>query len=225
MLKTASKKPAGPQRCEPSFAQVIPGCAAEVISGDVFLSASGNRKTFVNLRVYRTSLCHFAAVFPAKQFCNPVACINLRNYEPQLLSEQKIFLMPKSCDGLSVFLDLPHEGVSLWMNALKNCSGRANSRHRQSENRAFALPSVVEADEEGMYLWLYEFQLTCSWWSLCYASHQFHKHMSRLLKDKRWASILDEIRYGHLLKQRQLLMWSILHSSFVIVQVYFWLCH
>lgn len=137
--------------------QKIPQNCTEVIRGEMMLSTCAGldhtQQTLVSIRVYRTSFCHFAAVFPPKKYCNPVACINLKHYKPELVNsdgEQLIYLRPKSCDGSALLLKLYRTGgdVDGWLKAMSEdscCDGRMQRRCKRLRPN---LPALTESEDE-----------------------------------------------------------------------------
>lgn len=53
--------------------------STETKSGSITLIAPNGRKQGVNVIVYRTSLEHFAVLYPQKKICRPLGVINLKN--------------------------------------------------------------------------------------------------------------------------------------------------
>lgn len=53
--------------------------SAETKSGSITLIATNGRKQSVNVIVYRTSLEHFAVLYPQKKICRPLGVITLKN--------------------------------------------------------------------------------------------------------------------------------------------------
>lgn len=52
---------------------------SEEMCGDVILEGPGTQRRYVHIKVYRTSLEHFAVVYPLKRHSKPLGIMNLRN--------------------------------------------------------------------------------------------------------------------------------------------------
>lgn len=71
---TASPLFRGPELTKATFAS-----KTEEMCGDVILEGPDKLKRYVHLKVYRTSLEHFAVVYPLKRLSKPMGIINIRN--------------------------------------------------------------------------------------------------------------------------------------------------
>lgn len=61
----------------------------ETMSGSMTLIGSGGHCQDVQVKVYRTSLEHFAVLYPQKKVCRPLGVINLRNTRVEPLTNAK----------------------------------------------------------------------------------------------------------------------------------------
>jgi len=121
-----------------------PVCS-EIKTGCLTLIAMNGRRQGVNVKVYRTSLEHFAVLYPQKKICRPLGVINLRHtsmenlndkQEPGFKVRQQGYDTPMT---LTFLCDSPRE-LDSWVVAFTSrCS--PTLRHQSS------LP-IVEEDEE-----------------------------------------------------------------------------
>lgn len=116
----------------------------ETKSGSITLIAANGRKQGVNVIVYRTSLEHFAVLYPQKKICRPLGVINLKNTRIERLNEKQQCGFDVKQQGYDTpmtltFLCEPRD-LESWMMAFSSrCS--PTLRHQSS------LP-IVEEDEE-----------------------------------------------------------------------------
>ncbi|CAM1330056.1 Uncharacterised protein g10186 [Pycnogonum litorale] len=136
--------------------------SAEVLLGDLIIcddSCSSSESVIV--KIYRTSYCHFVALFPNKKICNPLACINLKHYSPEVVQTDDddstydvIILRPRSCDGTAVFFKVAKDNrvaTDEWMSALTSVNRHPDnspSKRHSLCDVPLLLPSVAEHDEE-----------------------------------------------------------------------------
>uniref|UniRef100_T1J1R1 PH domain-containing protein n=1 Tax=Strigamia maritima TaxID=126957 RepID=T1J1R1_STRMM len=99
----------------------------------------------VIVKVYRTSLEHFAIVYPDKSVANPCGCLNLKNsrVEPVDNCDCSFRVVHKSCDVPAIqFRAESEEKRNVWLSAMYSEVTRTNS------HGSISLPVVVEEDEE-----------------------------------------------------------------------------
>lgn len=117
--------------------------STETKSGSITLIAANGRRQGVNVIVYRTSLEHFAVLYPQKKICRPLGVINLKNTTvEQLKDKQHGFLVRQlgfDTPMTLTFLCEPRDLSSWTMAFTSRCS--PTLRHQSS------LP-IVEEDEE-----------------------------------------------------------------------------
>lgn len=117
----------------------------EMMNGYMTLSAPGRHRQPVHVKVYRTSLEHFAVVSPQKKICRPLGVLNLKNtLVEQLPAESKqpgFMVRQKGFDSPTCLTFVPETPMDLedWIVAF-TC--RSSPTLRQS-----SLP-IVEEDEE-----------------------------------------------------------------------------
>lgn len=63
--------------------------STETKSGSITLIAANGRKQGVNVIVYRTTLEHFAVLYPQKKICRPLGVINLKNTTVETMTEKQ----------------------------------------------------------------------------------------------------------------------------------------
>lgn len=63
--------------------------STETKSGSITLIANNGRKQSVNVIVYRTSLEHFAVLYPQKKICRPLGVITLKNTTVEAMKDKK----------------------------------------------------------------------------------------------------------------------------------------
>lgn len=61
------------------FCRELRSVCPELKSGSLILVAMNGRRQGVNVKVYRTSLEHFAVIYPQKKICRPLGVLNLKN--------------------------------------------------------------------------------------------------------------------------------------------------
>lgn len=121
-----------------------PYIGTETKSGSVTLISANGRKQGVNVIVYRTSLEHFAVLYPQKKICRPLGVLNLRNTRVEKLNDKQqcgFIVRQQGYDTpMSLtFLCEPRD-LDTWIMAFSSrCS--PTLRHQSS------LP-IVEEDEE-----------------------------------------------------------------------------
>lgn len=116
----------------------------EEMDGYMTLIGPGNHQQPVHVKVYRTSLEHFAAIYPQKKVCRPLGVINLRNTCVERLSDpdQAGFTVRERGFDTSMCLtficECPRE-LDSWLAAFTSLS--SPTLHQTS------LPSVMEDEE------------------------------------------------------------------------------
>lgn len=116
----------------------------EEMSGDVILQGPDKQKRYVHIKVYRTSLEHFAVVYPLKRLSKPMGIINIRNtcvtsYDE---SEGKFIINQKMFDvTTSIELHCDPNDLPKWIKAFTSRSSPALI-HQTS------LPMVKEEDTD-----------------------------------------------------------------------------
>lgn len=117
----------------------------EMMNGYMTLSTPGRQRQPVHVKVYRTSLEHFAVVSPQKKICRPLGVLNLKNtLVEQLPAESKqpgFMVRQKGFDSPTCLTFVPETPMDLedWIVAF-TC--RSSPTLHQS-----SLP-IVEEDEE-----------------------------------------------------------------------------
>lgn len=107
----------------------------------------GYRDQWVYVKVYRTSLEHFAVVYPDKLIAKPMGCLNLKHsrVEPLANCERSFRVVQRSIDGGTVeFRSESNASLTRWLSALEADCRPAG---KCSPHTANSLP-VVEEDEE-----------------------------------------------------------------------------
>ncbi|KAF2894864.1 hypothetical protein ILUMI_11311 [Ignelater luminosus] len=121
-----------------------PVCS-ETKSGSLTLIAMNGRRQGVNVKVYRTSLEHFAVLYPQKKICRPLGVINLRHTNVETLNDKqqpgfKVRQQGYDTPMTLTFLCESPRDLDSWLVAFTSrCS--PTLRHQSS------LP-IVEEDEE-----------------------------------------------------------------------------
>jgi len=126
----------------------MPTCSEIRCGGLTMVNACGCKNDVrVVVKVYRTTLEHFAVVYPDKVVCKPIGFINLKNCSVGCLmnSSRTVQIVQKSCDGglLTFRAESPSEAKK-WMEAFQN-----NKMNRKSLDDALnvSLP-ILEEEEE-----------------------------------------------------------------------------
>ncbi|KAL0272742.1 UNVERIFIED_CONTAM: hypothetical protein PYX00_005603 [Menopon gallinae] len=120
----------------------------EEMAGNLTLLGNNKVKQPVQVKVYRTSIEHFAVLYPQKKVCRPLGVLNLKNTMVERLSSprQPGFTV-RQC-GFDTplcsltFISETNRELERWINAFTCRSKSASSRLITS-----SLP-VVEEDEE-----------------------------------------------------------------------------
>ncbi|XKL66836.1 hypothetical protein PGB90_010256 [Kerria lacca] len=118
----------------------------EEISGDVILQGPDKQKRYVHIKVYRTSLEHFAVVYPLKRHSKPIGIINIRNTcimpLPYDNSQAGFTINQKMFDiTTSVTLYCDPSQLTAWINAF-------TSRSSPTLIHQTSLPIVKEEDAD-----------------------------------------------------------------------------
>lgn len=110
----------------------------------------------VVLKVYRTSLEHFAVIYPDKAVCKPFGFINLKNCRVQLLrnNTRVMQIVQKSCDGgvLTFRADTPVD-AKMWLDCLRlpftgSSTSPSSSKKRMDDVLNVSLPILLEEGDE-----------------------------------------------------------------------------
>ncbi|KAB0796514.1 hypothetical protein PPYR_10575 [Photinus pyralis] len=123
---------------------VMSPICSEIQSGSLTLIAMNGRRQGVNVKVYRTSLEHFAVLYPQKKICRPLGVINLRHTTVENLNDKQAGFKVRQLGydtpmSLTFLCESPRE-IDTWLAAFTSrCS--PTLRHQSS------LP-IVEEDEE-----------------------------------------------------------------------------
>lgn len=116
----------------------------EAKAGNMIMISPSGRKQDVQVKVYRTSLEHFAVIYPQKKVCKPLGVINLRNTNVERLADEKtpgLLIRQKGFDHTACLTFISEEPRELdaWIVAF---TSRASPTIMQS-----CLPVVEEDDE------------------------------------------------------------------------------
>lgn len=116
----------------------------ETMAGNMVLLSPNGRRQNVQVKIYRTSLEHFAVIYPQKKVCKPLGVINLRNTSVERFPDDKtpgLVVRQRGFDNtasLSFISEEPRD-VEAWVVAF---TSRASPTILQS-----CLPVVQEDDE------------------------------------------------------------------------------
>lgn len=116
----------------------------ETMAGNMVLLSPNGRRQNVQVKIYRTSLEHFAVIYPQKKVCKPLGVINLRNTSVERFPDDKtpgLVVRQRGFDNtasLSFISEEPRD-VEAWVAAF---TSRASPTILQS-----CLPVVQEDDE------------------------------------------------------------------------------
>lgn len=146
---------------------------SEEMSGEVILEGPGSStRRYVHIKVYRTSLEHFAVVCPMSKVSRPLGIINLRTAVVERLSsenhpqlaEMKNSPPPRSgfvirqkvfdtTTCLRIFLSSSDDNFEAWWKAFSTTNAAANGNHRNSPlttamQYGSCLPIVVEEEDD-----------------------------------------------------------------------------
>ncbi|RZF45868.1 hypothetical protein LSTR_LSTR013073 [Laodelphax striatellus] len=117
----------------------------EEMDGYLTLVGPGKVKQAVHVKVYRTSLEHFAAVYPQKKICRPLGVINLRNTcverlqgDPEIAGFTVRQRGYDTTTCITFICEAPRE-IDAWLAAFASCT--SPTVHQTS------LPSVLEDEE------------------------------------------------------------------------------
>lgn len=114
---------------------------SEIKSGFLVLLGPGGMRQDVRVVVYRTSLEHFAVIYPRKRLSKPIGVVNLRNTAVEQAEANSGFIVrQKGYDNAvsAKFLCAERE-VAAWMDAFSTRSS-PHSLHT-------SLPVLVETEE------------------------------------------------------------------------------
>lgn len=147
---------------------------SEEMSGEVILEGPGSStRRYVHIKVYRTSLEHFAVVCPMSKVSRPLGIINLRTAvverlssenHPQLAEMKNSPPSPRSgfvirqkvfdtTTCLRIFLSSSDDNFEAWWKAFSTTNAAANGNHRNSPlttamQYGSCLPIVVEEEDD-----------------------------------------------------------------------------
>lgn len=117
----------------------------EEMAGNIILLGSNKVKQPVHVKVYRTSIEHFAVVYPQKKVCRPLGVLNLKNTMVEKLTNSKqLGFVVRQCGfdtplcSLTFFSETSKE-LDRWISAFTSKSTPTSSMS--------SLP-IVEEDEE-----------------------------------------------------------------------------
>lgn len=116
----------------------------ETMSGNLTLQSMNGRRQGVHVKVYRTSLEHFAILYPQKKICRPLGVLNLKNTRLETLPDKAkagFTICQNGYDtpmALTFYMEIPRE-LDDWIVAFTN-RGSPTLRHS-------SLPSVQEDEE------------------------------------------------------------------------------
>ncbi|XP_063384470.1 uncharacterized protein LOC134670600 [Cydia fagiglandana] len=116
-------------------------CDAEVKSGFVVLSGLGRIRQDVRVVVYRTSLEHFAVIYPRKRLSKPIGVVNLRNTSVERAEQEMgLVVRQKGYDNaISAKFLCAERDVDSWITAL-------SARVSPSCQQQTSLPVLVEEE-------------------------------------------------------------------------------
>lgn len=114
---------------------------SEVKSGFLVLLGPGGMRQDVRVIVYRTSLEHFAVIYPRKRLSKPIGVVNLRNtYVDQVETSSGFVIRQKGYDNtISAKFICSKRDVDSWVAAFTS-RGSPQCLHA-------SLPVLVEAEE------------------------------------------------------------------------------
>ncbi|XP_047004072.1 uncharacterized protein LOC124622423 [Schistocerca americana] len=120
----------------------------ETMSGPMTMIGPDKRRAQpVQVKVYRTSLEHFAVVFPQKKVCRPLGVVNLRHATLSRLDGDGAGAAPafsvrhKGCDAADAsltFVAATARDLDAWLHAFSS---------RSASPAALPLPAVAEDEE------------------------------------------------------------------------------
>ncbi|CAH2055910.1 unnamed protein product, partial [Iphiclides podalirius] len=115
---------------------------AEVKSGFLVLLGPGGMRQDVRVVVYRTSLEHFAVIYPRKRLSKPLGVVNLRNTTAERVqSNGGFFVRQKGYDNtISAKFLCPEREIDAWLSAF-TANASPSCHHHAS------LPVLVETEE------------------------------------------------------------------------------
>ncbi|XP_072945319.1 uncharacterized protein [Epargyreus clarus] len=117
-------------------------CDAEVKSGFLVLLGPGGIRQDVRVVVYRTSLEHFAVMYPRKRLSKPLGVVNLRNTTTERVDAScGFFVRQKDYDNaVSAKFLCSERDIDAWLSAFSH-------RTCGQAPHAASLPVLVEAEE------------------------------------------------------------------------------
>ncbi|GAB6020342.1 hypothetical protein CHUAL_003054 [Chamberlinius hualienensis] len=132
------------------YATTGSGCI-ELRSGSVTLigSAGSSHNLRVILKVYRTSLEHFAVLYPDKLMtcCKPIGFINLKNCNVGCW-RRTLQIAQRSCDGGVLTFDCGDvKETKMWLEVMENKSPKFNSSFRTINNSLIAKTTASNSNK------------------------------------------------------------------------------
>lgn len=116
-------------------------CDAEVKSGFLVLLGPGGMRQDVRVVVYRTTLEHFAVIYPRKRLSKPIGVVNLRNTTTEKVDTNSgFFVRQRGYDNtISAKFLCSEREIEAWLSAFS--AGSQGCQH------AASLPVLVETEE------------------------------------------------------------------------------
>lgn len=117
-------------------------CGNEVKSGFLVLLTAGGLTQDVRVVVYRTSLEHFAVIYPRKRVSKPTGVVNLRNTAVERLETNNGFIVRQKGydDTISAKFLCSERDIESWLSAF-SAECLPSSQHHTS------LPVLLETEE------------------------------------------------------------------------------
>lgn len=115
-------------------------CDAEIKSGFLVLLGPGGMRQDVRVVVYRTTLEHFAVIYPRKRLSKPIGVVNLRNTSVERAEARSGFVVrQKGYDNtISAKFLCSERDVESWLSAFSS---------RSSPVQQTILPVLLEGEE------------------------------------------------------------------------------
>ncbi|CAH2088287.1 unnamed protein product [Euphydryas editha] len=116
-------------------------CDAEEKSGFLVLLGPGGMRQDVRVVVYRTTLEHFAVIYPRKRLSKPIGVVNLRNTTTERVDTNSgFFVRQRGYDNtISAKFLCSEREIEAWLSAFSAVS--------QGCQHAASLPVLVETEE------------------------------------------------------------------------------
>lgn len=113
---------------------------AEVKSGFLVLLGPGGLRQDVRVVVYKTSLEHFAVIYPRKRLSKPNGVVNLRNTAVEQVSSGFIVRQKGYDNTISARFLCSERDIEAWISAFSADSSQTCQHHT-------SLPVLVETEE------------------------------------------------------------------------------